>query len=104
MKLVYMPFKVFAHQVATRAGKAAFGSIWSKVGPDEKPPAPTAGRRNLAYVAGSAALEAATMAAVAAVADQLAARAFHHLLGAWPEKPGSDEEEKVAATSARKAA
>ena len=93
MKLVYKPFSIFAHQLAARAGKAAFGAIWNRVGPGEAPPAPTAGRLNLVYVAGSAALEAATMAAVGAVADQLSARVFHHLIGAWPQKPRDTERE-----------
>jgi hypothetical protein len=91
MKLVYTPFSIFAHQIAARAGKAAFHSIWTRVSvSDTPPPSATAGRVNLVYVAGSAALEAATMAAVGAIVDQLTARAFHHLLGAWPTKPADE--------------
>jgi hypothetical protein len=37
-------------------------------------------------VVGAAALEAATMAGVAAAADRVAAQAFHHLTGVWPGK------------------
>ena len=88
MKVVYKPFSLFTRQIATRVGNTAFGAIWARVaGSSERPPNATAGHRSLVGVAGAAALEAATMAAVAAVADQLTARAFHHLLGAWPEKP-----------------
>lgn len=87
MKVVYKPFSLFTRQIASRVGKSAFGAIWGRVAESEHPPKPTAGHRNLASVAGAAALEAATMAAVTAVVDQLTARAFHHLLGAWPEKP-----------------
>lgn len=90
MKLLYTPFSLFAHQLAGRIGKSAFAAIWGKVGSGEKPPAPTAGRLSLTAVAGSAALEAATMAATTAVVDQLTARFFHHLLGAWPKKPIAD--------------
>jgi hypothetical protein len=86
MKLVYKPFSLFAHQLAGRLGKSAFAAIWQKVGSGEGPPAPTAGRLSLTSVAGSAAREAATMAATTAVIEQLTARAFHHLLGAWPQK------------------
>jgi hypothetical protein len=86
MKLVYAPFSLFAHQLAGRVGKSAFAAIWRKVGSGERPPAPSAGRLSLTSVAGSAALEAATMAAATAVIDQLTARTFHHLLGAWPQK------------------
>jgi hypothetical protein len=87
MKVVYKPFSLFTRQIATRVGNTAFGAIWARVADSERPPKATAGHRSLVAVAGAAALEAATMAAVAAVADQLTARAFHHLLGAWPEKP-----------------
>ena len=100
MKLVYKPFAIFAHQIAARAGKATFSAIWSKVGPGETPPRPTAGRLGLAYVAGSAALEAATMAAVGAVVDQLTARLFHHLIGAWPDKPEGTEPSETASAAA----
>jgi hypothetical protein len=86
MKLVYKPFSLFAHQLAGRIGKSAFAALWGRIGSGERPPAPTAGRLSLTSVAGSAALEAATMAATTAVIDQLTARAFHHLVGAWPEK------------------
>lgn len=86
MKLVYKPFSIFAKSVGTRLGKTAFDAVWDRVGPGPAPPSPTAGQVNLAYLAGSAALEAATMAAIAAVIDQLTARGFHYLIGAWPEK------------------
>ena len=92
MKLVYKPFSIFAHQLATRVGKSAFDAIWTNVRSGETPPVPTAGRVSLTYVAAAAALEAATMAAVAAVIDQLSARAFHSLVGAWPDKPPKTKE------------
>jgi len=87
MKLLYKPFGIIAGVIGHRTGRTAFEAVWSRVGgEEEKPPSPRAGRLGLAQVAGSAALEAATIAAVAAVIEQLAARAFHHLFGAWPEK------------------
>lgn len=91
MRLVYKPFSIFAHQLAARLGKDAFNAIWTRVGDGERPAPPTAGRLNLFEVASAAALEAATMAATTAVIDQLTARVFHHLLGAWPQKPQSAE-------------
>jgi hypothetical protein len=90
MKFVYMPFSILARSVGTRLGKAAFHTVWGKLGESEEPPHPASGRISLARVAGSAALEAATMAAIGAVIDQVAARAFHQLVGAWPEKPPED--------------
>lgn len=83
MKLLYAPFSIAAGVVGARAGRKAFGSLWSLFS-DSPKPQPTAGDQGLARVAASAALEGATLAAVAAVVNQLAARAFHHLFGAWP--------------------
>jgi hypothetical protein len=87
VKLVYKPFSIFAGAISKKLGQSAFEALWARVGDGERPPKPTAGARPLARVATAAALEAATMAAAAAVVDQLAARAFHHLVGAWPDKP-----------------
>jgi hypothetical protein len=91
MKFVYKPFQIVAHSVASRLGKTAFETVWGRVGDGDRPPKPTAGRVSLPRVATAAALEAATMAAVGAVIDQLTARSFHHLIGAWPEKPPEAE-------------
>ena len=87
MKLVYKPFAIIASGIGKRLGQAAFETLWGSIGEGERPPKPTAGELPLARVAAVAALEAATMAAAGAVVDQLAARAFHHLIGAWPDKP-----------------
>jgi len=92
VKLVYKPFSILAKSVGTRLGKSAFDAVWARVGNSEVPPSPTAGRVNLAYLAASAALEAATMAAISASIEQLTARGFHYLIGAWPEKaPDADQ-------------
>lgn len=91
MKFVYKPFAIVARSVGSKLGKNAFETLWGKVGDSDRPPKPTAGRVALARVAGAAALEAATLAAIEASIDQLTARAFHHLIGAWPEKPPEDE-------------
>lgn len=87
MKLFYTPFQIFTKIVSHRVGKDAFAGIWLRFSDLEKPPSPTAGHRKLTHVAGAAALEAATLAAVTAVGQQLTARLFHHLFGAWPERP-----------------
>lgn len=87
MKLLYKPFSVFAKSLGTRLGKTAFDAVWSHVGDTEEPPSPTAGRVSIARLAAIAALEAATMAAIEVSIEQLTARGFHHLIGAWPERP-----------------
>jgi hypothetical protein len=86
MKLLYKPFSLIAGVIAARIGKALFRGIWSRFDRAE-PPEPTAPEAAMPKVVGAAALEAATMAGVAAAADRLAAEAFHHLTGAWPGKP-----------------
>jgi hypothetical protein len=90
MKFLYKPFSVLAKSVGTRLGKSAFDTVWERVGDSPQPPSPTAGRVSLARVAASSALEAATMAAIDAAIEQLTARAFHQLIGAWPGKRGQD--------------
>jgi hypothetical protein len=87
MKLLYKPLGIITAALAHRIGRTAFQAVWSRVGGEERPPSPLAGRVGLAQIAGSAALEAATIATVSAVIEQLAARLFHHMFGAWPEKP-----------------
>jgi hypothetical protein len=96
MGLVYKPFSIFAHGIAARLGKETFAAIWMRVGDGDRPAQPTAGRLNLFAVASAAALEAATMAATTAVIDQLTARVFHHLLGAWPQRPQAAEQVEPA--------
>jgi hypothetical protein len=85
MKLLYKPFSLIAGVIAARIGKALFRALWSRVDRSE-PPEPTAPVAPMPKVVGAAALEAATMAAVAAAADRVAAQAFHHLTGVWPGK------------------
>ncbi|HTX30919.1 MAG TPA: DUF4235 domain-containing protein [Solirubrobacteraceae bacterium] len=86
MKLLYKPFSLIAGLIAARIGKAIFRGLWSRVDRAE-PPKPTAPEAPMSKVVGAAALEAATMSAVAAAADRMAAEAFHHLTGVWPGKP-----------------
>lgn len=87
MGVLYKPFSIVAGMLAKRTGNAAFANIWSQFGDGERPPATNAGHRNLLSVFTTAALQAAILAGIGAVIDQLAARAFHQLFGAWPGKP-----------------
>jgi hypothetical protein len=83
MKLLYKPFALIAAFIAARIGKAVFRSLWSTID-DSEPPAPSTRDARLPKVVGAAALEAATMASVAAAADRASAKAFYHLVGVWP--------------------
>ena len=86
MKLLYKPFSLIASLIAARIGKALFRSLWSRIDRAD-PPDPEAPEAPTPKVVGAAALEAATMAGVAAATDRVFARAFHHLTGVWPGKP-----------------
>jgi hypothetical protein len=102
MKLLYKPFQIITKILSHRVGKEVFRAIWSHFSDLDKPPAPTAGHMQLTRVAGTAALEAATLAAFTAIGEQITARLFHHLFGTWPAKPknSSQDSEAVSATRA----
>jgi hypothetical protein len=104
MGVLYKPLGILAGMVKKRAGKAASVKVWAQLGHPEGPPSPTAGKQSIAFLAASAALEAATLAAVAAAVDQLFARVFHHLFGAWPGKPPEPEDDERAEPAVEAAA
>jgi hypothetical protein len=83
VKILYKPFAIIAALIGARLGRNVFRQLWSIVD-DAEPPSPTAGEASLPKVVGAAALEAATMAAVAAATDRASARWFHYLTGIWP--------------------
>jgi len=91
MRILYKPFAVIAGLIAARLGKRAFRGVWSRID-DSEPPHPTAGDASLPKVVGAAALEAATMAGIAAAVDRASAQAFHYLTGIWPEKKKKSSE------------
>jgi Protein of unknown function (DUF4235) len=87
MKLLYKPFGIIAGVIAARLGRSIFKTMWASID-DTDPPAPTSADASLPKVVAAAALEAATMAAVAAAVNRASARAFHYLTGIWPgQKP-----------------
>jgi hypothetical protein len=83
MKLLYKPVSLIAGVLAARLGKTVFRSVWSKIDAAE-PPAATMPEASMPKVVGAAALEAATMAGVAAAVNRVTASAFHYLFGVWP--------------------
>jgi hypothetical protein len=94
MRILYKPFAIIAAIIGARLGRSTFKSLWAKIDSAE-PPSPTVAEASFPKVVGAAALEAATMAGVAAVIDRASARTFHHLTGIWPGKKqqsnGTDE-------------
>ena len=85
MRLLYKPFAMLAGVIAARLGRSIFRGLWSRIDSGE-PPGATAPNASLPRVVGAAALEAATMASVAAAADRVSARVFQRLTGVWPGK------------------
>jgi hypothetical protein len=83
MKLLYKPFAIIAGLIAARLGKSVFKGLWAQIDDAQPPTAATEGA-SLPKVVGAQALQAATMAGVAAAVDRTFARAFHHLTGIWP--------------------
>lgn len=90
MKLFYKPFGIISGIIGAKLGHKAFSSVWSNIDPIA-PPDATAGDAPLSKVVAAAALEAATMAAMAAIVDRAAASTFHYLFGAWPGKTRSQK-------------
>jgi hypothetical protein len=94
MKLLYKPFAIVAGVIAARLGKSVFQGLWAQIDDAEPPTAGTEGA-SLPKVVGAQALQAATMAGVAAAVDRTFARAFLHLTGIWPgerAKPEADDD------------
>ena len=91
MKLLYKPIALIASLIAGRVGRSVFRGLWAKLD-DEPPPRPGSGEGSVIKVVGAQALQAAVMAGVTAAVDRAFARAFHHLVGVWPDKPAEDEQ------------
>jgi hypothetical protein len=96
MKLLYKPFSIVSGLVGARIGRKLFETVWDGVSDSPKPSAGDPDAGLLALTAASA-LEAATLAASAALFNQLGARLFHHLFGAWPKTRREKQDEQQPA-------
>ncbi len=92
MKLLYKPFGILAGVIAARIGRKAFKQLWGKFD-EQDPPDPSVEEAGAGKVILAAAVEAATMAAIAAAVDRVSARTFEHLFGIWPGKNREDKSE-----------
>lgn len=99
MKLLYTPFAIVAGAAGSLLGKQAFKALWARIDDSPSPPPARTGEAGLLEVAAGAALQAATIAAIAATVDRLMARAFYHLFGVWPEKSQGDGDDQLATIS-----
>jgi hypothetical protein len=93
MRILYKPFAIIAAIIGARLGRSVFKSVWAEIDTAE-PPAPTSVNASLPKVVGAAALEAATMAGIAAAVDRASARTFHYLTGIWPGKEQEEQAEE----------
>lgn len=91
MKLLYKPLAAISRAIASRLGKSTFRGLWSRIDEGE-PPTPTTQEAGLGRVLAAGILEAATMAAFAALADRSSARTFHYLFGIWPGEKAQESE------------
>jgi hypothetical protein len=91
-KVLYKPFAIIASLISARLGKTVFKRLWSKVD-EAEPPGPSTEEAGLPKVLGAVILEAATMAAIAALVDRGTARLFQYLTGTWPGEHEQDEDE-----------
>jgi Protein of unknown function (DUF4235) len=80
MRIIYRLFARITGGFAARIGKIVFKSLWERID-HEDPPAATSLDASLSKVLVGATLEAATMAAVAAVVERLTASTFSYLFG-----------------------
>lgn len=92
IKLLYWPFALIAGWISARLGRTVFRKLWSKID-DAPPPKPGSGEGSAAKVIGARALQAGVMAGVAAGVQRASAKTFHHLVGAWPDKPAEVKQE-----------
>jgi hypothetical protein len=91
MKLLYKPFGLIAGMIAARLGRSIFRTLWSRID-DAEPPTADRPEGSMPKVVGAAALEAATMAGVAAAVNRASAKAFAYLTGIWPGKQRDEDE------------
>ncbi len=92
MRLLYKPFSIIAGVIAAKLGQSMFKKLWSRID-DSEPPKPTTEEASLPKVVAAAALEAATLAGIAALVDRFSARTFQHLTGIWPAKKSEKDED-----------
>jgi len=90
MKVLYKPFALIAGVIGAKLGQRAFKAMWAKLDQAE-PPNPTTEDASLGKVVGAKALEAATVAGVAAAVDRASARSFQYLTGFWPGTKPEEE-------------
>jgi hypothetical protein len=91
VKLIYWPLSLIAGFISARLGRSLFRALWEKID-DQPPPNAGSGEGSTVKVIAGHALQAGVMAASAAIVHRAFAKAFHYLVGAWPEKPAAEED------------
>lgn len=95
MKILYKPFALIIGLVGAKLGQSVFRTLWMRLD-DSQPPKPTTAEASAGKVVGAAALEAATIAGVAAIVDRYGAWVWQYLTGVWPgeQRPDALEADK----------
>lgn len=95
MKILYKPFALIMAVIGAKLGRSVFKRVWMRLD-DAEPPKATTAEASAGKVVGAAALEAATIAGVAAAVDRYGARAWQYLTGVWPgeQRPDPPDAEK----------
>jgi hypothetical protein len=83
MRFLYTPFRIIAALIGAKLGQVVFKGLWSKID-EADPPSTTNVDASWGKVVAARALEAATLASVAAAVERASARSFHHFTGIWP--------------------
>ena len=89
MKILYKPFALIMGLIGAKLGQRVFKSVWIQLD-DSEPPKPTTAEASAGKVVGAAALEAATIAGIAAIVDRYGALVWQYLTGVWPGDPRPD--------------
>ncbi len=89
MKILYKPFALIMGLIGAKLGQSVFKSVWMQLD-DSEPPKPTTSEASARKVVGAAALEAATIASVAALVDRYGAKVWEYLTGVWPGEQRPD--------------
>jgi len=92
MKILYKPFGIVAGIISVRLGRSVFKQLWATID-EAEPPGPRTADASMTRIIGAAALEAATMATVAAAVDRASAKWFHYLTGIWPGDKRAEKSE-----------
>jgi hypothetical protein len=92
VKFLFIPFSIAASLIGGLLGRRLFSKLWAVVD-EEEPPDASVKETTWRKVLAAAALQGAIFAAVRALTDRGARRAFFNFTGSWPgqQRPGPED-------------